>query len=128
MSRYISKIIAACCLGLAAAVLFAACKANDGAVTLRSGATPASTTSAGANTSTTSAPQAVATPADDVRRVTLPEMQKMLASGEAVLVDVRDENSYRNGHITGSIVIPRPELVSRMSELPKDKLIVFYCA
>ncbi|MCA1593531.1 MAG: rhodanese-like domain-containing protein [Acidobacteria bacterium] len=125
------SLATAAVLCLAAVVLFAACKAGDGAGASRASATPAAAginNPVGATATPPVAPQTVATPADDVRRVTIPEVQKMMETGEAVLVDVRDENSYKNGHIKGALSIPRGELVVRMKELPKDKLVVFYCA
>lgn len=49
-------------------------------------------------------------------------------AGKAVILDVRPETLRIQSHITGSLHIPMPELVERMSELPKDKLIGVYCA
>lgn len=103
---------------IAAVVAAASCKAQDGDATQR--ATTATT--AGAT------PHPTSTPGDGVRRITPAESQKAVAAGEAVIVDVRDEAGYRQGHIKGSILIPRTQLVSRLNELPKDKLIIFYCA
>ncbi len=124
MRQCFSKIVAAGCLVFAAALLFAACTSNDDA-----GARRSSSTTTGASNSTSATQTAtVAPPVDDVRRVTIPELQKMMADKEAVLIDVREENAYRSGHINGSLSIPRPELLARLNELPKDKLIVFYCA
>ena len=115
-------IPAAAVAALAAAALLAACKAQDGAEGLRAGATQATSATQQAT------PQKAATPHDDVRRVTVAELQKMLEAGEAVVVDVRSKASYDGGHIRGSLSIPRDQLVARVGELPKDKLIVFYCA
>jgi hypothetical protein len=69
-----------------------------------------------------------ATDEKGVRRVGPAELQKMMDSGEAVAVDVRPKAEYDNGHIKGSVSIPRSELPQRLGELPKDKLVVFYCA
>lgn len=48
----------------------------------------------------------------------------------AVVVDVRDNNDFRNGHILGAINIPVGELVTRSQELEKYKKrpIVVSCA
>ena len=63
-----------------------------------------------------------------MRRVGPAELQKMIEAGEAVAVDVRVKGEYNQGHIKGSLSIPRTELPARLAELPKDKLLVFYCA
>jgi 3-mercaptopyruvate sulfurtransferase SseA len=65
---------------------------------------------------------------DGVRRVTVQELQDMLAQGQAVVIDVRNQAAYDQGHIKGAKLIPFNEIVNRTSELPKDKLIVTYCS
>ncbi|HLM58365.1 MAG TPA: rhodanese-like domain-containing protein [Pyrinomonadaceae bacterium] len=105
----------------AAALLFGGCKAEDGAAGPRAGASLQSGNLQTANAS--------ATPDEKgVRRVGPAELQKMIEAGEAVAVDVRVKGEYDKGHIKGSLSIPRTELPARLSELPKDKLVVFYCA
>jgi uncharacterized protein (UPF0333 family) len=44
-----------------------------------------------------------------------------------IIVDVRSEVAYNEGHIAGAINIPGFEAETRLNELPKDKLIVAYC-
>ncbi|MDQ2808773.1 MAG: rhodanese-like domain-containing protein [Chloroflexota bacterium] len=44
-----------------------------------------------------------------------------------VIVDVRAADAYAQGHIVGAISIPEADLATRLSELPKDKLVVAYC-
>ena len=99
----------------AAALLLAACKATDTA----------------GNQSATTVPALPAQPAsagDNARRVTITELQKMLENGEAVVYDTRSKGDYDTGHIKGALSLPLSEVESRTGELPKDKLIVFYCA
>lgn len=43
------------------------------------------------------------------------------------LLDVRDEAAYEKSHIKGAVNIPADQLMSRLSELPNDRLIVIYC-
>jgi 3-mercaptopyruvate sulfurtransferase SseA len=69
-----------------------------------------------------------AAPADGVRRITVAETRDALARNEAVIVDVRNEASYNAGHIKGARLIPVGDTANRFNELPKDKLIVTYCA
>jgi rhodanese-related sulfurtransferase len=44
-----------------------------------------------------------------------------------LLVDVRKRQPRPKKQIVGSIWFPEPEIVERLAELPKDKLIVLYC-
>jgi predicted sulfurtransferase len=77
------------------------------------------------------AEQKKATPAhpdDGVRRITPQELQDLLAKGEAVVIDVRNQAAFDSGHIKGAKLIPFNEIQNRTGELPKDKLIVTYCA
>ena len=75
------------------------------------------------------APAAPATtPADGARRVTVAELKDLLAQNEAVVIDVRNEESYKASHIKGARLIPEAEVAKRSDELPKDKLIVTYCS
>jgi hypothetical protein len=69
-----------------------------------------------------------ASPSDGVRRVTIPELREALAKGEALVIDVRSEVDFKLGHITGARSIPLGLLAGRAKELPRDKLIVTYCA
>ncbi len=43
-----------------------------------------------------------------------------------VLVDVRQEKEYVNGHIAGAKLIPLGELSARLTELASDKDVIFY--
>jgi 3-mercaptopyruvate sulfurtransferase SseA len=70
------------------------------------------------------APQA----ADGVRRVTVSELEGLLARNEAVVIDVRNQASYDLGHIRGSKLIPEAEVKNRTEDLPRNKLIVTYCS
>jgi len=61
--------------------------------------------------------------------VSAAELNEKLKNGKRPLVvDVRQPEEYRRGHISGSKLIPLGELSSRMNELPKDKEIVLVCA
>jgi len=44
-----------------------------------------------------------------------------------VLVDVRQPEEYRQAHIPGAKLMPLPQLVQTMEQLPSDKELVFYC-
>ncbi|MDO4267594.1 MAG: rhodanese-like domain-containing protein [Eubacteriales bacterium] len=56
------------------------------------------------------------------------DLEQYLDEGRGMtLVDMRDEQSYRNGHIRGAVNIPEGELMARLDELPRHQLIVLYC-
>ena len=125
MRSLISKVAA---LGLCVCALLAACSPQDGSAPA---AGQAPTT---ARNDTSAPPQATKqtpapTPASDqTRRISIEESQAAIASGNALLVDVRDENTYKTSHIKGAKNIPLPRFDQRIGELPKDKLIITYCA
>jgi len=57
------------------------------------------------------------------------ELSEKLKSGKRpLLVDVRQPEEYRSGHIAGSKLIPLGDLSKRIDELPKDKEIICVCA
>lgn len=67
-------------------------------------------------------------PGGGVRRLTPAELRDALARAEAVVLDVRSEGQYEAGHIRGALWIPEGELSRRAHEIPRDKLVVTYCA
>ncbi len=46
---------------------------------------------------------------------------------DSILLDVRTEAEFANGHLPGALNIPVDELRRRLSELNKEKLILAYC-
>jgi rhodanese-related sulfurtransferase len=48
-------------------------------------------------------------------------------AGGALLVDVREPSEYSAGHIPGAITLPLGDLAARLSELPRDRLIITIC-
>jgi len=65
---------------------------------------------------------------DGARRVTTAELDELMKEGLAVVIDVRDQASFDQGHIPGSKLIPAGEILKHTGELPSDKLIVTYCS
>ncbi len=49
------------------------------------------------------------------------------AKPDLVILDVRTQQEYSEGHLKGSILIPVDELATRLSELSKEKEILVYC-
>jgi rhodanese-related sulfurtransferase len=63
------------------------------------------------------------------QRIELAEFQKLYAEKKVLVVDVRDEGSFANGHIPGAINIPLGTEDRRLEPLKTEKrTIVTYCA
>jgi 3-mercaptopyruvate sulfurtransferase SseA len=75
------------------------------------------------------APAVTPTPGSvaEVQRVTPAEAKAALDAGEAVIVDVRDINSYTASHIGGALSIPINELPDRIGELNPSSWVITYC-
>lgn len=50
-----------------------------------------------------------------------------LEHGRHVVVDVREPEEYRSGHVPGAVNIPLGELERRAGELPAGRPVVAYC-
>jgi len=63
----------------------------------------------------------------EVPRVPLPDAKKEIDSGKYTVIDVRDAQSYINGHIPGAMHIPLARIEGEIPYLPKGKPIITYC-
>jgi hypothetical protein len=66
-------------------------------------------------------------PYPKVPRISLEEAKGKLDSGQAVLIDVRSKESYDQAHAGGALSIPEEKMDARLSELPRDQLLILYC-
>lgn len=80
-----------------------------------------------APTASTPAPEHDHAAESSVRRITAPEVRTALDRGEAVVVDVRDIDSYAAGHVAGAMHIPLEFIESQVPYLPRGKMLVTYC-
>ena len=64
---------------------------------------------------------------NSLEAVTLDELLSRMKSRNVVLLDVRPEGEYQNGHIPGAINIPAEALEKRLKELKKNKEYIAYC-
>jgi 3-mercaptopyruvate sulfurtransferase SseA len=67
-------------------------------------------------------------PGPEARRVTPAEVKDEVARNNVLIIDVRGEAAYKQGHIKGAIQIPATEILAHVDELPRNKLIATYCA
>lgn len=62
-------------------------------------------------------------------RIGVAEFKQLRAKGDVLVLDVRDEESYRRGHLPGAILVPLDTVETRAAELGKEKRpIVTYCS
>ncbi|MCO5186571.1 MAG: rhodanese-like domain-containing protein [Anaerolineae bacterium] len=72
-------------------------------------------------------------PVADVDVATLPDTidvntaNALRGRDDVVLIDVREQWEYDEGHIPGVELIPINEVPARMSEIPTDKTVVLTC-
>jgi sulfur-carrier protein adenylyltransferase/sulfurtransferase len=60
--------------------------------------------------------------AEELRRFVRTQHEK-----DFELIDVRQPEEYRRGHIPGARLLPVSQLVQSLDRLPADKTLVFYC-
>jgi rhodanese-related sulfurtransferase len=76
----------------------------------------------------TTAPAAPRPAPDESKRVKPDDIDAMLAKGNVVVLDVReDAELVETGTVKGAIHIPLGQLEARLGELPKDKVILTAC-
>jgi|UPI00064A65AD rhodanese-related sulfurtransferase len=64
-------------------------------------------------------------PARGLKKMKQEEFRASLRKGQ--LIDVREPNEYKGGHIVGARNIPVGQMKLRMKELRKDQPILIYC-
>jgi len=90
---------------------------------------PAATAGPGASATVPPALRTVTPdPRAGVARIELQAAKAKLDAGQAILVDVRSAASFAQAHAAGAISLPYGEMATRYGELPRDTLIILYCA
>ena len=64
---------------------------------------------------------------DDLEGVDHGELQRRVAAGEVVLLDVRPAEEFAAAHLPGALSVPMAELRGRLNELPATAEIIAYC-
>lgn len=69
-------------------------------------------------------------PGEPYFRVDSNEAQQILAGDPegTVVIDVRRDDEWVTGHVTGARHIPIDDLADRIDEVPQDKRLLFICA
>lgn len=63
---------------------------------------------------------------EEYGQVAVSEVRPLVESG-AVIVDVREEDEFEEGHLVNSINIPLSQFRERLHEIPKDKPVYLHC-
>lgn len=63
----------------------------------------------------------------EVEEIGREELLARVASGDAVLVDVRPAEEFAAGHIDGALSIPIDQLEQRLAEIPAEREVIAYC-
>lgn len=61
------------------------------------------------------------------RSISPQEAQRLLAAGEALLVDVREPAEFAASHIPLAISLPLSGLPGSLQDLPSDRTLIFQC-
>ena len=59
--------------------------------------------------------------------VSIEQAFKMWQNKEAIIIDIRTPQEYKEGHIPGVANIPLDQLVERNHEIPTDKKVLLIC-
>jgi len=62
-----------------------------------------------------------------VKSIDARQAAELLASGEAALLDVRQDIEWKQGHIAGALHIPLAQVSHRAHELPAGKTVITTC-
>ena len=54
-------------------------------------------------------------------------VEEIRSRDDVVLIDVREESEYAEGHIPGATLIPLGQIPDRLDEIPTDKMVVAVC-
>jgi len=61
--------------------------------------------------------------------IAIDDFKKIASSipADTVIIDVRSQDEANSGMLKGARVVPDAEILDRLAEVPKDKLIIAYC-
>jgi rhodanese-related sulfurtransferase len=55
------------------------------------------------------------------------DMQEIIRTKRALVLDVREREAYRKGHWAGAANLPYAEMEYWISRIPKNKVLILYC-
>lgn len=64
----------------------------------------------------------------DYQTISASQAKEMMNLDKVVIIDVREESEYKQGHIENSVLIPLNTISENNSQLPdKDQTLLIYC-
>ncbi|HEY6532432.1 MAG TPA: rhodanese-like domain-containing protein [Acidimicrobiales bacterium] len=63
----------------------------------------------------------------DVPEIDIAVLETQMAAG-VVVVDVREDDEYTDGHVSGALLIPLGTVPERFDEIPTDQPVYVICA
>lgn len=64
----------------------------------------------------------------EVMPISVERVYEIVTGGEDyIILDVRGQDEYKEGHIEGAVLIPVSELEGRLDEIPGNKPVITYC-
>ncbi len=75
-------------------------------------------------------PATLASDTNSVRRVSIEEFEKLVATGTNVVLDVRTKKEFSAGHIAGAkhLDVTAPDFEKKLAQLDKSKVYLVHCA
>ena len=69
-------------------------------------------------------------PGEPFQRISIEEAKSMIeqSPNEIQVIDVRNEDEYKSGHVSGAILLPVDQILDRIKEIPQNKNLLFICA
>jgi len=65
---------------------------------------------------------------ETAKRISADQLENVIANENPAIIDVRKKSEYDSEHVLGAINIPLNQINQHLSEFPKDKPFVLYCA
>ena len=75
------------------------------------------------------APETAAEVSAEVTTITALEAELMMRNDDVIIIDVRNQDEFEQGHIPGAILLPAPGIRENAERLfpDKDQVILVYC-
>ena len=64
---------------------------------------------------------------DNFEQIDIQKAQDMIRSHDVIVVDIRDEDSYKSGHINGALLLNDENIERFISDSDKTKPVICYC-
>lgn len=63
----------------------------------------------------------------EFKRISIQQANDLITRNDATLADIRDQNSYHNGHIEGAVHLDNTSVEQFITETARDKPLIVYC-